>query len=170
MKVVGNDCMGKMTNNNLLENEIISQLNKLTGLYYTTYHPRNIGYLYIIISFLMISIVITTNSIILLSVGLLLSYLLYSDGKVFANIDLEYMYMLHLPTEKKKSALLLEIIRKFFRNGSVYVEFSEPQENKKGNILMATFSNPANEHITVNFKKNYNVTKGKKYKIADLIK
>jgi hypothetical protein len=158
------------SNNNLLENEIISQLNNLTGLYYTTYHHRNVGYLYIIISFLMVSIVITTNSIILLSVGLLLSYLLYSDGKVFANIDLEYMYMLHLPTEKKKSALLLEIIRKFFRNGSVYVEFSEPQENKKGNILMATFSNPNNEHITVNFKKNYNVTKGKKYKIADLVK
>lgn len=80
------------------------------------------------------------------------------------------MYMLHLPEEKKKSALMLEIIRKFFRNGSVYVEFSEPQENKKGNILMATFANPNNEHITVNFQKNYNVTRGKKYKIADLIK
>lgn len=118
----------------------------------------------------MVSIVITTHSIILLSVGLLLAYLLYSEGKVFANIDLEYMYMLHLPTEKKKSALLLEIIRKFFRNGSVYVEFSEPQENKKGYILKAVFTSPNNPNIIVNFSKNYNVLKGKKYKISDLIK
>lgn len=159
-----------MKNNNLLENEIISQLNSLTGLSYSLYHHRNIGYLHIIVSFLIASIVISTNSIILLGVGLISSFLLYTEGTVVANVDLERVYMLKLPNEKKKSALMLEIIRKFFRNGSVYVEFSEPQENKKGNILMATFANPNNEHITVNFKKNYNVTKGKKYKIADLIK
>lgn len=157
-------------NNNLLEAEIISQLNNLTGLSYSLYHHRNVGYLHIIISFLIVSIVISTNSIILLTIGLAFSFLLYTEGTVVANVDLERVYMLKLPNEKKKSALMLEIIRKFFRSGSVYVEFSEPQVNKKGNILMATFSNPNNEHIVVNFKKNYNVTRGKKYKISDLIK
>ena len=155
-------------NNNLLENEIISQLNNLTGLHYTTYHHRNIGYLYIIISFLMISIVITTNSIILLSVGLLLSYLLYSDGKVFANIDLEYMYMLHLPTEKKKSALLLDIITQFFHNESLYVEFDSVEDSDI--ILKATFYNYSGNSNVINYHKNYNVIKGKRYKIAELIK
>lgn len=159
-----------MKNDNLLENEIISQLNSLTGLSYSLYHHRNVGYLHIIISFLIASIVMSTNSIILLTIGLAFSFLLYSEGTVVANIDLERVYMLKLPTEKKKSALMLEIIKQFFHNGSVYVEFGEPQENKKGNILMATFANPNNEHITVNFQKNYNVTRGKKYKIADLIK
>lgn len=157
-----------MKNDNLLENEIISQLNNLTGLYYTTYHHRNVGYLYIIISFLMISIVITTNSIILLSVGLLLSYLLYSDGKVFANIDLEYMYMLHLPTEKKKSALLLDIITQFFHKESLYVEFESVEDSDI--ILKATFYDYNGNSNIINYHKNYNVTKGKRYKIADLIK
>lgn len=157
-------------NNNLLEKEIISQLNSLTGLSFSLYHYRNVGYLHIVISFLIVSMVISTRSVVLLVVGLVFSVLLYTEGTVVANVDLERVYMLKLPTEKKKSALMLEIIRKFFRNGSVYVEFSAPQENKKGNILMATFSNPNNEHITVNFQKNYNVTKNKKYKIADLIK
>ena len=159
-----------MKNSNLLEKEIISQLNSLTGLSYSLYHHRNVGYLHIVISLLIVSVVMSTNSIILLVVGLISSFLLYTEGTVVANVDLERVYMLKLPTEKKKSALMLEIIRKFFRNGSVYVEFSEPQENKKGNILMATFANPNNEHIIVNFQKNYNVTRGKKYKIADLIK
>ena len=80
------------------------------------------------------------------------------------------MYMLHLPEKKKKSALLLEIIKQFFHNGSVYVEFGEPQENKKGYILKAVFTCPNNTNIIVNFPKNYNVLKGKKYKISDLIK
>ena len=160
--------MVKMTNNNLLEKEVISQLNSLTGLSYSLYHHRNVGYLHIVISFLIASIVISTNSVILLVVGLISSFLLYTEGIVVANVDLERVYMLKLPNEKKKSALMLEIIRKFFRSGSVYVEFSEPQENKKGNILMATFANPNNEHITVNFQKNYNVTKNKKYK-GDII-
>lgn len=157
-------------NDSLLENEIISHLNDVTGLHYTLYHYRDIGYLYIIISFILISVVMSSNSVLLLCIGVIFSYLLFTEGRKFAKVDLEYMYMLHLPEEKKKSALLLEIIKQFFHNGSVYVEFGEPQENKKGNILMATFANPNNEHITVNFQKNYNVTKNKKYKIADLIK
>lgn len=159
-----------MKNSNLLEKEIISQLNSLTGLSYSLYHHRNVGYLHIIISFLIASIVISTNSIILLTVGLVSSFLLYTEGAVVANVDLERVYMLKLPTEKKKSALMLEIIKQFFHNGSVYVEFGEPQENKKGYILKAVFTSPNNPNIIVNFSKNYNVTKNKKYKIADLIK
>ncbi len=116
----------------------------------------------------MISIVITTNSIILLSVGLLLSYLLYSDGKVFANIDLEYMYMLHLPTEKKKSALLLDIITQFFHKESLYVEFESVEDSDI--ILKATFYDYNGNSNIINYHKNYNVTKGKRYKIAELIK
>jgi hypothetical protein len=157
-------------NDNLLENEIISHLNDVTGLHYTLYHYRDIGYLYIIISFILISVVMSSNSVLLLCVGVIFSYLLYTEGRKFAKVDLEYMYMLHLPEEKKKSALLLEIIKQFFHNGSVYVEFGEPQENKKGYILKAVFTSPNNPNIIVNFSKNYNVLKGKKYKIADLIK
>ena len=157
-------------NDSLLENDIISHLNDVTGLHYTLYHYRDIGYLYIIISFIMISIVMTSNNIILLCIGVIFSYLLFTDGRKFAKVDLEYMYMLHLPEEKKKSALLLEIIKQFFHNGSVYVEFGEPQENKKGYILKAVFTSPNSPNIIVNFSKNYNVFKGKKYKIADLIK
>lgn len=112
----------------------------------------------------------STNSIILLTIGLAFSFLLYSEGTVVANIDLERVYMLKLPTKKKKSALMLEIIKQFFHNGSVYVEFGEPQENKKGYILKAVFTSPNNPNIIVNFTKNYNVTKNKKYKISDLIK
>lgn len=159
-----------MKNNNLLENEIISQLNSLTGLSYSLYHHRNVGYLHIVISFLIISSVIATNSIILLAVGLAFSFLLYSEGTVVANVDLERVYMLKLPTEKKKSALMLEIIKQFFHNGAIYVEFGEAQENKKGYILKAVFTCPNNPNIIVNFSKNYNVLKGKKYKISDLIK
>ena len=157
-------------NDSLLENEIISQLNNLTGLHYTTYHPRDIGYLYIIISFILISVVMSSNSVLILCIGVIFSYLLFTEGRKFAKVDLEYMYMLHLPEEKKKSALLLEIIKQFFHNGSVYVEFGEPQENKKGYILKAVFTSPNNPNIIVNFTKNYNVLKGKKYKISDLIK
>lgn len=157
-------------NDSLLENEIISHLNDVTGLHYTLYHYRDIGYLYVIISFILISIIMTSNNIILLCIGVIFSYLLYTDGRKFAKVDLEYMYMLHLPEEKKKSALLLEIIKQFFHNGSVYVEFGEPQENKKGYILKAVFTSPNTPNIIVNFSKNYNVLKGKKYKIADLIK
>lgn len=157
-------------NDSLLENEIISHLNDVTGLHYTLYHYRDIGYLYVIISFILISIVMTSNNIILLCIGVIFSYLLFTDGRKFAKVDLEYMYMLHLPGEKKKSALLLEIIKQFFHNGSVYVEFGEPQENKKGYILKAVFTSPNNPNIIVNFSKNYNVLKGKKYKISDLIK
>ena len=157
-------------NDSLLENEIVSHLNDVTGLHYTLYHHRDIGYLYIIISFIMISIVMTSNNIILLCIGVIFSYLLFTEGRKFAKVDLEYMYMLHLPEEKKKSALLLEIIKQFFHNGSVYVEFGEPQENKKGYILKAVFTSPNNPNIIVNFSKNYNVLKGKKYKIAELIK
>lgn len=157
-------------NDSLLENEIFSHLNDVTGLHYTLYHYRDIGYLYIIISFIMISVVMSSNSILLLCIGVIFSYLLYTEGRTFAKVDLEYMYMLHLPEEKKKSALMLEIIKQFFHNGSVYVEFGEPQENKKGYILKAVFTSPNNPNIIVNFPKNYNVTKGKKYKIADLIK
>ena len=116
----------------------------------------------------MFSIVITTNSIILLSVGLLLSYLLYSDGKVFAKIDLEYMYMLHLPTEKKKSALLLDIITQFFHNESLYVEFDSVEDSDI--ILKATFYNYSGNSNVINYHNNYNVIKGKRYKIAKLIK
>ena len=112
----------------------------------------------------------TSNNIILLCIGVIFSYLLFTEGRKFAKVDLEYMYMLHLPEEKKKSALLLEIIKQFFHNGSVYVEFGEPQENKKGYILKAVFTSPNNPNIIVNFPKNYNVLRGKKYKIADLIK
>ena len=154
----------------LLENEIISHLNDVTGLHYTLYHYRDIGYLYIIISFILISVVMSSNSVLLLCIGVIFSYLLYTEGRKFTKVDLEYMYMLHLPEEKKKSALLLEIIKQFFHNGSVYVEFGEPQENKKGYILKAVFTSPNNPNIIVNFPKNYNVLKGKKYKIADLIK
>lgn len=157
-------------NDSLLENEIISHLNDVTGLHYTLYHYRDIGYLYIIISFILISVVMFSNSLILLCIGVIFSYLLFIEGRKFAKVDLEYMYMLHLPEEKKKSALLLEIIRQFFHNGSVYVEFGEPQENKKGYILKAVFTCPNSPDIIVNFSKNYNVLKGKKYKIADLIK
>lgn len=157
-------------NDSLLENEIISHLNDVTGLHYTLYHYRDVGYLYIIISFALVSIVMTSNNIILLCIGVIFSYLLYTEGRKFAKVDLEYMYMLHLPEEKKKSALLLEIIKQFFHNGSVYVEFGEPQENKKGYILKAVFTCPNSPNIIVNFSKNYNVLKGKKYKIADLIK
>ena len=46
-------------NDNLLENEIISHLNDVTGLHYTLYHYRDIGYLYIIISFILISVVMS---------------------------------------------------------------------------------------------------------------
>ena len=159
-----------MKNNNLLEKEIISQLNSLTGLSYSLYHHRNIGYLHIIISFLIANIVLSTNSVILFTIGLVSSFLLYTEGSVVANVDLERVYMLKLPTEKKKSALMLEIIKQFFHNGSVYVEFGEPQENKKGYILKAVFTSPNNPNIIVNFSKNYNVLKGKKYKIADLIR
>ena len=154
----------------ILENEIISHLNDVTGLHYTLYHYRGIGYLYISISFILISIVMTSNNIILLCIGVIFSYLLFTEGRKFAKVDLEYMYMLHLPEEKKKSVLLLEIIKQFFHNGSVYVEFGEPQENKKGYILKAVFTSPNTPNIIVNFPKNYNVLKGKKYKIADLIK
>lgn len=157
-------------NDSLLENEIISHLNDVTGLHYTLYHYRDVGYLYIIISFILISVVMFSNSLILLCIGFIFSYLLYVDGRKFAKVDLEYMYILHLPEEKKKSALLLEIIKQFFHNGSVYVEFGEPQENKKGYILKAVFTSPNNPNIIVNFTKNYNVTKNKKYKISDLIK
>lgn len=157
-------------NDSLLENEIISHLNDVTGLHYTLYHYRGIGYLYISISFILISIVMTSNNIILLCIGVIFSYLLYTEGRKFTKVDLEYMYMLHLPEEKKKSALLLEIIKQFFHNGSVYVEFGEPQENKKGYILKAVFTSPNSSNIIVNFSKNYNVLKGKKYKISDLIK
>ena len=157
-------------NDSLLENEIISHLNDVTGLHYTLYHYRDIGYLYIFISFGIISVVMFSNSFILLCIGGISSYLLYTEGRTFAKVDLEYMYMLHLPKEKKKSALLLEIIKQFFHNGSVYVEFGEPQENKKGYILKAVFTSSNNPNIIVNFSKNYNVLKGKKYKIADLIK
>lgn len=157
-------------NDSLLESEIISQLNDVTGLQYTLYHYRDIGYLYIIISFILISVVMSSNSVILLCIGVIFSYLLYTEGRKFTKVDLEYMYMLHLPEEKKKSALLLEIIKQFFHNGSVYVEFGEPQENKKGYILKAVFTSPNNPNIIVNFPKNYNVLKGKKYRIADLIK
>ena len=157
-------------NDNLLENEIISHLNDVTGLHYTLYHYRDVGYLYIIISFVLISIVMTSNSIILLCIGGIFSYLLYTEGRKFAKVDLEYMYMLHLPVEKKESALLLEIIKQFFHNGAIYVEFGEAQENKKGYILKAVFSIPEAPNIIVNFPKNYNVLKDKKYKIADLIK
>lgn len=159
-----------MKNSNLLETEIISQLNSLTGLSYSLYHHRNVGYLHILISLLIVSTVMSTNSIILLVVGLISSFLLYTEGAVVANIDLERVYMLKLPAEKKKSALLLEIINQFFHNGAIYVEFGEPQENKKGYILKAVFTSPNNPNIIVNFPKNYNVTKGKKYKISDLIK
>lgn len=157
-------------NDSLLENEIISHLNDVTGLHYTLYHYRDIGYLYIIISFILISVVMSSNSVLLLCIGIIFSYLLYTEGRKFTKVDLEYMYMLHLPEEKKKSALLLEIIKQFFHNGSVYVEFGEPQENKKGYILKAVFTSPNTPNIIVNFPKNYNVLKGKKYKIADLIK
>lgn len=157
-------------NDSLLENEIISHLNDVTGLHYTLYHYRDIGYLYIIIFFILISVVMSSNSVILLCIGVIFSYLLFTEGRKFAKVDLEYMYMLHLPEEKKKSALLLEIIKQFFHNGVIYVEFGEPQENKKGYILKAAFTSPNNPNIIVNFSKNYNVTKGKKYKIADLIK
>lgn len=157
-------------NDSLLENEIISHLNDVTGLHYTLYHYRDIGYLYIIISFILISVVMSSNSILLLCIGVIFSYLLFTEGRKFAKVDLEYMYMLHLPEEKKKSALLLEIIKQFFHNGAIYVEFGEPQENKKGYILKAVFTSPNNPNIIVNFSKNYNVLKGKKYKISDLIK
>lgn len=157
-------------NDSLLENEIISHLNDVTGLHYTLYHYRDIGYLYIIISFIMISVVMSSSSVLLLCIGVIFSYLLYTEGRKFTKVDLEYMYMLHLPEEKKKSALLLEIIKQFFHNSSVYVEFGEPQENKKGYILKTVFTSPNNPNIIVNFPKNYNVLKGKKYKIADLIK
>ena len=157
-------------NDSLLENEIISHLNDVTGLHYTLYHYRDIGYLYIIISFILISVVMSSNSVLLLCIGVIFSYLLYTEGRKFTKVDLEYMYMLHLPEEKKKSALLLEIIQQFFHNGSVYVEFGEPQENKKGYILKAVFTSPNSPNIIVNFSKNYNVLKGKKYKISDLIK
>lgn len=157
-------------NDSLLENEIISHLNDVTGLHYTLYHYRDIGYLYIIISFILISVVMSSNSVLLLCIGVIFSYLLYTEGRKFAKVDLEYMYMLHLPEKKKKSALLLEIIKQFFHNGSVYVEFGEPQENKKGYILKAVFTSPNSPNIIVNFSKNYNVLKGKKYKISDLIK
>lgn len=157
-------------NDSLLENEIISHLNDVTGLHYTLYHYRDVGYLYIIISFILISIVMTSNNIILLCIGVIFSYLLFTEGRKFAKVDLEYMYMLHLPEEKKKSALLLEIIKQFFHNDAIYVEFGEPQENKKGYILKAVFTCPNSPNIIVNFSKNYNVLKGKKYKIADLIK
>lgn len=157
-------------NDSLLENEIISHLNDVTGLHYTLYHYRDIGYLYIIISFILISVVMSSNSVLLLCIGVIFSYLLYTEGRKFAKVDLEYMYTLHLPEEKKKSALLLEIIKQFFHNGAIYVEFGEPQENKKGYILKAVFTSPNNPNIIVNFSKNYNVLKGKKYRIADLIK
>lgn len=157
-------------NDSLLENEIISHLNDVTGLHYTLYHYRDIGYLYVIISFILISIVMTSNSVLLLCIGVIFSYLLYTDGRKFTKVDLEYMYMLHLPEKKKESALLLEIINQFFHNGAIYVEFGEPQENKKGYILKAVFTCPNSPNIIVNFSKNYNVLKGKKYKIADLIK
>ena len=157
-------------NDSLLENEIISHLNDITGLHYTLYHSRDIGYLYVIISFILISMVMSSNSVLLLCIGVIFSYLLYTEGRKFTKVDLEYMYMLHLPEEKKKSALLLEIIKQIFHNGSVYVEFGEPQENKKGYILKAVFTSTNTPNIIVNFSKNYNVLKGKKYKIADLIK
>ena len=157
-------------NDSLLENEIISHLNDVTGLRYTLYHYRDIGYLYIIISFILIGVVMSSNNFILLCIGGIFSYLLYTEGEKFAKVDLEYMYMLHLPEEKKKSALLLEIINQFFHNGAIYVEFGEPQENKKGYIFKAVFTCPNSPNIIVNFSKNYNVLKGKKYKISDLIK
>ena len=87
-------------NDNLLENEIFSHLNDVTGLHYTLYHYRDIGYLYII-SFIMISVVMSSNSILLLCIGVIFSYLLYTEWRKFTKVDLEYMYTLHLPATKE---------------------------------------------------------------------
>lgn len=103
-------------NDSLLENEIISHLNDVTGLHYTLYHYRDIGYLYIIISFILISVVMSSNSVLLLCIGVIFSYLLYTEGRKFAKVDLEYMYMLHLPEEKK----ILKAQNKYWRDTHPY--------------------------------------------------
>lgn len=157
-----------MEKSDSLNKEVIDNLNSITGNAYTLYHPRNIGYLYVIISFLIMSIVFNTKSFISLFGGICFGVSLFIDGCEFSKMDLEYLYMLNLSANKKKSALLLDIITQFFHNESLYVEFESVED---GNIILkATFYDYNGNSNVINYPKNYNVTKGKKYKIADLIK
>ena len=152
----------------LLNKEVIDSLNSVTGNSYTLYHPRNIGYLYLVISFLIMVIVFNTNNFILLFVGICFGGSLFIDGCELSKMDLEYLYMLNLSANKKKSALLLDIITQFFHNESLYVEFESVEDSDI--ILKATFYDNNGNSNVINYHKNYNVTKGKRYKIAELIK
>ena len=76
--------------------------------------------------------------------------------------------MLNLSANKKKSALLLDIITQFFHNESLYVEFESIEDGDI--IIKATFYDYNGNSNVINYHKNYNVTKGKRYEIAELIK
>lgn len=62
----------------------------------------------------------------------------------------------------------MELIRKFFRCGAIYVEFTATEN--RDTVLNAKFYNVNDEKCSeANFHKNYNVIKGKKYTIHELI-
>ena len=157
-----------MENSDSLNKEVIDNLNSITGNAYTLYHPRNVGYLHVVISFLIMIIVFNSNSFTLLLIGLGFGGSLCIGGCELSKTDLEYLYMLNLSASKKKSALLLDIITQFFHNESLYVEFESVADSDI--ILNATFYDYNGNSNVINYHKNYNVTKGKRYKIADLIK
>lgn len=155
-----------MNQNINLENKTLDAINHLTHLDYHQ-HPSVLYEFRAIFlaTFFLITIQMSNIQFLLFSP---LYVFLIQDLLEYRLVDIEQLYFDSLPKEKKKNVLVMELIRKFFRCGAIYVEFTATEN--RDTVLNAKFYNVNDEKCSeANFHKNYNVIKGKKYTIHELI-
>lgn len=155
-----------MNQNTNLDNQTLDAINHMTHLDYHS-HPRVLyRFRFVFLSvFFLLTVQMSNTQVLIFSP---LYIFLIQDLLEYRLVNIEQMYFDSLPQDKKKNALVMELIRKFFRCGAIYVEFTSTEN--KDTVLNAKFYDVNDKKCSeANFHKNYNVTKGRKYTIKELI-